>query len=66
MAVAKAQDSRSLQTGVWGAELDPGIPGFVWQVLVSLDNKMRRVYHKTCYASCIKTASLRIEMENPC
>jgi len=47
------------------AVLGTGIMGAVWQVLVSLDNKMRRVYHKTCYASCIKTASLRIEIENP-
>jgi len=47
-------------------KLSSGIQWAVWEVLVSLDNQMRRVYHKTCYASCIKTASLRIEMENPC
>jgi len=45
-------------------KLISGIQGAVWQVLSSLDNQMRRVYHKTCCASCMKTASLLIEMGN--
>ena len=48
------------------AVLGSGIMGVVWHVLGSRDNEMRQVYHKTCNASCIKTASLRIEMANPC
>ena len=46
-------------------KLSSGILRVAWQVLSSLDNQMRRVYHKTCCASCMKMASLLIEMGNP-
>ena len=46
-------------------KLSSGIQWAVRQVLSSLDNQMRRVYHKTCCASCMKMASLLIEMGNP-
>jgi hypothetical protein len=47
------------------AVLGAGIMGVVWHVLGSLDNQMWQVYHKACCASCMKTASLRIEMGSP-